>query len=158
VAWLRKQPAVDPNRLVMSGCSYGGIQTLLTAEKGLGIRAFIPFAPGAMSFANAALRNRLETAARNVQAPTFLLQAANDYSTGPSELLGPILRQRCDGSSAKVYPAFGTTNQQGHGAFACWSLGITSWGNDVMDFIDAVMKTPSSAAPKQATSPTSQRR
>ena len=37
VAWLKKQPYVDADRIVMSGCSYGGIQTLLSAEKGLGV-------------------------------------------------------------------------------------------------------------------------
>ncbi|HEX3727119.1 MAG TPA: prolyl oligopeptidase family serine peptidase, partial [Pirellulales bacterium] len=45
VEWLKQQPQVDSRRLVMSGVSYGGIQTLLSAEKGLGIRAFVPFAP-----------------------------------------------------------------------------------------------------------------
>ena len=43
----------------MSGCSYGGIQTLLSVEKGLGVRGFIPFAPAAMSWANVELRKRL---------------------------------------------------------------------------------------------------
>jgi dienelactone hydrolase len=67
VAWLKEQPSVDPRRIVVSGVSYGGIQTLLTAEKGLGIRAFVPFAPGAMSFANRALRERMATAVRNAK-------------------------------------------------------------------------------------------
>src|SRR5215469_15946134 len=41
LGWLKTQPEVDANRIVVSGCSFGGIQTLLTAEKGLGARAFI---------------------------------------------------------------------------------------------------------------------
>src|SRR5215813_4907203 len=45
VEWLKGQSFVDQQRLVMSGCSYGGIQTILAAEKGLGVRAFVPFAP-----------------------------------------------------------------------------------------------------------------
>ena len=52
--WLRQQPYVDGQRIAVSGCSYGGIQTLITAEKGLGVRAFVPFAPGAMSWASPA--------------------------------------------------------------------------------------------------------
>jgi carboxymethylenebutenolidase len=141
VAWLKQQPIVDPARLVMSGVSYGGIQTVLSAEKGLGLRAFIPFAPGAMSFANVALRERLMLAARNAKAPMFLLQANNDYSTGPSEILAPILKQDGEPSHAKLYGAFGTTKSEGHGAFACWSLGATIWGPDVLDFIDAAMRS-----------------
>ncbi len=45
VAWLKTRPFVDRDRIIMSGCSYGGIQTLLSAEKGLGIRGFVPFHP-----------------------------------------------------------------------------------------------------------------
>ncbi len=140
VAWLKQQPFVDANRVVMSGVSYGGIQTVLTAEKGLGIRAFVPFAPAAMSFANKSLRERLLVAVRNAKAPMFVLQAQNDYSTGPCEILAPVLAQKRNPSHAKVYPAFGSTNQEGHGAFACRSLGVTIWGNDVLQFVDAAMK------------------
>src|SRR4051812_6717817 len=128
LAWLKEQPFVDANRIVVSGCSYGGIQTLLTAEKGLGVKAFVPFAPGAMSFANVALRERMQEAVKNCQAPMLLLQAKNDYSTGPSELLAPLLKAKGEPSHSRIYPAFGTTNQQGHGAFACWSLGTQQWG------------------------------
>ncbi len=124
----------------MSGVSYGGIQTVLSAEKGLGVRAFVPFAPAAMSYANKTLRERLVLAAKNAKAPVFLLQAKNDYSTGPSELLAPILEKTGRGSRSKIYAAFGTTNQQGHGAFATSSLGATIWGNDVLDFLDAALK------------------
>src|SRR6266540_3375655 len=50
VEWLKSQPFVDKNRVIMSGVSYGGIQTLISAGKGMGVRAFIPFAPAAMSW------------------------------------------------------------------------------------------------------------
>jgi len=142
LAWLKDQPFVDANRIVVSGCSYGGIQTLLTAEKGLGVREFVPFAPGAMSFANVALRERMQKAVKNCQAPMLLLQANNDYSTGPSELLAPLLMAKGGPSHGKVYPAFGTTNQQGHGAFACWSLGTQQWGAEVLEFIEAAFQQP----------------
>ncbi len=140
--WLKDQPFADANRIVVSGCSYGGIQTLITAEKGLGVRAFVPFAPGAMSFANVALRERMQEAVRKSTAPMLLLQAQNDYSTGPSELLAPLLKAKGGPSHSAVYPAFGTTNQQGHGAFACWSLGTQQWGGEVLAFIDAAFKEP----------------
>jgi hypothetical protein len=47
--YLKSQPFVDPARIAISGCSYGGIQTLLTGEHDLGVMALVPFAPGAMS-------------------------------------------------------------------------------------------------------------
>jgi poly(3-hydroxybutyrate) depolymerase len=40
--YLRSQPFVDPARIVLSGCSYGGIQTLLTGERDLGVMALVP--------------------------------------------------------------------------------------------------------------------
>jgi carboxymethylenebutenolidase len=142
VDWLKQQPFVDRDRIVMSGCSYGGIQTLLSAEKGLGVRAFVPFAPGAMSFANTALHDRLAQAAKNAKAPVFLLQAKNDFSTVPSERLAPILKERGTPNGSKLYEAFGTSPQHGHGAFACWSLGTEIWGADVLDFIESAEKVP----------------
>jgi carboxymethylenebutenolidase len=141
VAWLKTQSFIDPERLAMSGVSYGGIQTLLAAEKGLNLRAFVPFAPAAMSYANVALRERLVLAVQHAKAPIFLLQAQNDYSTGPSELLTPLMQARGDASRAQLYPAFGYSHQQGHGAFACWSAGITVWGKDVVGFLDSVVKS-----------------
>jgi dienelactone hydrolase len=140
IAWLKQQPQVDAERIIVTGVSYGGIQTLLTAEKGLGVRGFVAFAPGAMSFANVALQERMKEAAKKTKAPLLLLQAKNDYSTGPSEILAPILKAKEGPSHSTVYPAFGTTNQQGHGAFATWSLGTQQWGAEVLAFIDAAFK------------------
>jgi dienelactone hydrolase len=139
VTWLKERPEVDRNRIAMSGVSYGGIQTLLAAEKGLGVRAFVPFAPGAMSWANTALRERLLQAVRHARSPLFLIQARNDYSVGPSELLGPEIEGKGNPYRAKIYPPFGTTPQEGHGGFACKSEGIALWGPDVLEFLRATL-------------------
>ena len=130
--------------LAVVGCSYGGIQTLLTAEKGLGVRGFVSFAPAAMSWANLRLRERLLQSVKHAKAPLFLLQAENDYSTGPSETLGPVLRAKGGLNRSKVYPAFGTTPAEGHGGFACWDEGIAIWGPDVLAFLSeaGVMERP----------------
>jgi carboxymethylenebutenolidase len=145
VEWLMRRPEIDRRRVAMTGVSYGGIQTLLTAEKGLGIRAFIPFAPGAMSWANQALDQRLAQAARNAKAPLFLAQAQNDFSLGPSQVLGPIIRAKGAPNDAKVYPPNGTTHEQGHGGFAVRG-GIPAWGPDVFGFLDRVMQGAGGAA------------
>jgi carboxymethylenebutenolidase len=49
VNYLRARPFVDATRVAMSGCSYGGIQTLLAGERDLALKALVPFAPAAMS-------------------------------------------------------------------------------------------------------------
>jgi carboxymethylenebutenolidase len=139
VSWLKSQPYVDANRIVMTGVSFGGIQTVLSAEKGLGVRAFIPFAPAAMSWrGNPPLRTRLKTAVEKAQAPIFLIQAQNDYDLGPSEVLGEVLRKKGPPNRSKVYPPFGTTHQEGHGAFATTTAGIAIWGPDVLAFLREV--------------------
>ena len=141
VAWLKRQPFIKTNALVMSGISYGGIQAVLAAEKGLGVKAFIPFAPAAMSWrGNPLLRERLLQAVKNAKSPIFLLQAENDYNLGPSELLGDELKRKGKPNRAKVYPAFGDKNdsRSGHGGFAV--RGSDVWGSDVMDFLNEILK------------------
>jgi len=135
LAWWKQQPYVDPQRLVVTGCSYGGIQTLLTAEKDVGVRAYVPFAPGAMSWRNPEVQQMEIDAVKNARAPVFLLQARNDYNIGPSETLGPILRDKGGLNRSRIYPAFGATPQEGHGGFACWEEGIAIWGDDVLQFL-----------------------
>jgi len=138
VNWLRAQPEVDASRIVVSGCSFGGIQTLLTAEKGLGARAVIALAPGAQSWGNGTLDQMLEHAVKHAKAPVFILQAKNDYSVQPSEVLGKIATAH--GGQAKIYPEFGNSPQDGHWSFATTSAGISVWGEDVLQFIQAAFR------------------
>ncbi len=121
VAWLKQQPFVKSDALIMSGISYGGIQTVLSAEKNLGIKAYVPFSPAAMSWqGNPLLRERLLTAVKNAKAPMFLLQAKNDYNLGPSELLGPELKRKGEPNRSEIFEVFGDAQnpQDGHGGFA----------------------------------------
>ena len=136
--WLKTQPEVDASRIVVSGCSFGGIQTLLTAEKGLGARAFIAFAPAAQSWGNGTLDQILEYAVGHAKAPVFILQAKNDYSTQPTEVLGKIAKSH--GGQAKIYPRFGKTAQEAHWGFATTSAGISIWDNDVLQFIESAFR------------------
>src|SRR5271166_5106908 len=76
--FLKSQSFVDAGRIAISGCSYGGIQTLLAGERDLGVRALLPFAPGAMSWdRNPLVSSRLSQAVDRATAPIFLLQAEN---------------------------------------------------------------------------------
>ena len=134
LAWLKARPDIDPQRVVMSGISFGGIQTLLAAEKGMGVRAFASFAPGAMSWRwVTGLDRRLEQAVRNAQAPVLVIQAHNDFSLSPSQVLGPVLEREHKGR-AMVFPAFGDTEQDGHGGFARKPEAIAIWGPTVLEF------------------------
>lgn len=133
--WLKKQPFVDADRIAVSGVSYGGIQTLLTAEKGLGLKAAVAFSPGPKQWNNGELQQRLVDTVRRARVPIFILQAQNDYHLGPSELLGPELRRKGAPNRARVYPAFGATAEDGHAEFSSRAAAIAIWGNDVLDFL-----------------------
>lgn len=153
VAWLAKQPFVDTNRMVMSGISFGGIQTLLGAEKGLGVKAFVSFSPGAMSWRfNPLLQDRLKQAVQHATTPIFLLQATNDWDLSPSTELGKILTEKGPPNRAKVYPMFGEAQNHaaGHGGFALYGSAI--WGDDVLSFLKTVLPE-APAAKSSGTSP-----
>ena len=138
VAWVRQQGWADTQRIAMTGISFGGIQTILAAEKGLGIRAFLPFAPAAQSW-NPVLADRLKKAVRHARVPIFIIQAQNDYSTEPSKVLGPELEKKGPPNHAKIYPSFGTTAQDGHWRFGSYRDGIAIWASDVSAFLDATL-------------------
>lgn len=139
LTYLRAQSFVDPVRIAVSGCSYGGIQTLLTGERELGIKALIPFAPGAMSWdQNSPLQDRLIRAVDQAKAPVFLLQAENDYNLAPSRVLSKEALKKKKDFQSKVYPAFGSTHQDGHWRFCSTATDV--WGSDVLAFLDAQMK------------------
>lgn len=135
--WLKKQPYIDPDMIAVGGVAYGGLQALLAAERGLDLHACIAFSPGAMSWGNREIRQRTTEAVQRSKVPVFLVQAENDYTLGPSDVLGPMIRGKGGANQAKVYPAFGTTHAEGAIGFACWEEGIRIWGSDVLDFLKA---------------------
>ena len=139
VAWLKEQKWADAQRIAMTGISFGGTQTILTAEKGLGIKAFLPFAPAAQSW-NPALADRLKRAIRQARVPIFIIQAQNDYSVEPSKVLGRELEKKGSPNHAKIYPPFGTTTQDGHWGFGSRRDGIAMWAPDVSAFLDETMQ------------------
>jgi carboxymethylenebutenolidase len=137
--YLKSQTFVDPARIAISGCSYGGIQTLLAGERDLGIKALVPFAPGAMSWEqNLPLRDRLVRAVGLAKAPVFLIQAKNDYSLAPSQALSKEAEKKRTHFQSKIYPAFGSTHQDGHWGFCSTATDV--WGNDVLVFLETQMK------------------
>jgi hypothetical protein len=71
-----------------------------------------------MSWRMTPLRERLLKAIGNAKAPILLLQANNDYSTGPVEVLGPAVERRGPPNQAKLYPAFGPAATTGSGTRA----------------------------------------
>jgi len=139
LAVVNRQPFVDANRPVVAGCSYGGIQTLLGAERNAGYRAAVSISPAALSWAgNPDLRARLKTAVTRIRIPMFLIQAPKDASLEPARVLGPELERRGKLNRVKIYPAEGPEDEQGH----CFggAKGMHVWASDVVAFLNDVMR------------------
>jgi carboxymethylenebutenolidase len=138
LAFLKAQPYVDPIRLFVMGASFGGIQTILAVEHG-GYRAAVDCSGAAQTWkASSDIRSRLIAAARHAKMPVFLFQAKNDYELSPNRILSEAIRTSGNTVESKVYPAFGSTAQDGH--TFCWR-GTKTWAPDVLEFIKANMKS-----------------
>jgi carboxymethylenebutenolidase len=115
LAYLRRLPFVDQSRIVVAGCSYGGIQAMLGAEKSAEYRAVLSISPAALSWEpNPLIRERLLLAVQRIKVPVMLLQPPKDRSLEPSRVLGAEFRRLGKPFSGKIYPAEGRENQQGH--------------------------------------------
>ncbi|MCB9732691.1 MAG: dienelactone hydrolase family protein [Deltaproteobacteria bacterium] len=136
VGYARALPDVDPARVSVIGCSLGGVETLLAAERGDGIRAAVDFAGGSMTWArDGALRERMTEAARGAKVPVLFIQAENDFDTTPSTTLAAAMQGLGLPARAEIFPAAGTTAHEGH-AF-CAGGTSPAWGDAVLAFITA---------------------
>jgi dienelactone hydrolase len=133
VAYVRSLPHVDPARVLVAGCSFGGIVSLFAAERGQGIEAVVDFAGGAMSWARSVeLQDRMKQAARSAAVPVFFIQAANDFDTTPSLVLSEAMRAAGKASRLRIFPPSGSTHEDGH--HLCYGGAHPAWGDDVLAF------------------------
>jgi carboxymethylenebutenolidase len=133
LAWLRTRDFVSPGRIAVAGNSFGGIETVLGAERE-SYCAAVDSAGGAQSWARAPELQALMTrAVRNARAPVFFFQAANDYDLSPSQTLSAAMKAAGKTAVVKIYPAFGQTTAQGH---TLGYFGGSVWADDVFRFLD----------------------
>ena len=135
IEWTRAQPWAQRDQINVAGCSFGGIETLITAERAIpGLRAAVDFAGASMAWSgNPDLRARLVKSAESAKVPVFFLQAENDFNTAPSTTLSEAMRAKKLPTRARIFPPFGTTPMQGHAGFCMF--GTRVWGDDVLSFL-----------------------
>lgn len=75
IAWARALPYVDPARVSVAGCSFGGIHALLAAEKRQGLHAAVDFAGASMSWSSSPVLQRRLTTAVDHGCPASRLRA-----------------------------------------------------------------------------------
>jgi dipeptidyl aminopeptidase/acylaminoacyl peptidase len=133
LAWLRKQSFVQPERIAVAGNSFGGIETVLGAERG-DYCAAVDASGGAESWAQAPeLQTLMTRSVRNARAPIFFFQPENDCNLAPSRTLSAAMKDAGKVFEIKIYPPFGKSAQEGHG-FAY--LGSSVWADDVFRFLE----------------------
>jgi carboxymethylenebutenolidase len=138
VSFAKTLPMVDARRVFMIGNSFGGVLTLLAAERDVGVAAVADFAGAALNWERSALfRDRLLRAARNARVPVFVAQASNDFSTAPTAELGKALAAADKPHRARIYPAFGLTRGEGHGFGVD---GVNEWAAEVLPFLEAAVR------------------
>ncbi len=135
LVYLRARPDVDPDRIVVAGNSFGGILSVFTAARADGIRAAVSSAPAALTWAEAPeLRDRLREAVRDARVPIYFFQAANDRDLTPTKEMAAEMERAGKPYVRKVYPAFGTTDLDGH---SFGYFGGETWSPDVFAFLQA---------------------
>jgi dienelactone hydrolase len=139
IASVRTRPEVDVARVGVTGVSYGGILSLMSAEADSTLRAAVAFAPAAMNWGwNAPLREYLAASARRTRVPVLVVQAENDWNVGPTRELPDAVRAGGGTASGKLYPAVGGNVSDGH---ELMSRAPDLWRNDVLVFLDARLKS-----------------
>ncbi|HLJ50019.1 MAG TPA: dienelactone hydrolase family protein [Bryobacteraceae bacterium] len=133
LAWLRKQSFVETNRVAVAGNSFGGIESVLGAEKG-NYCAAVASAAGAQSWKLAPeLQSRMTRAVQNANTPIFFFQAANDFNLSPSRVLSEVMKQANKTYEVKIYPPFGKSTMDGH---TLGYFGASVWADDVFRFLN----------------------
>jgi dienelactone hydrolase len=134
LAFVKTLGDVDTSRLVVAGCSYGGIQTLLAAERDVGFKAAFAISPGALSWSgHHVLQERLVETVRRSRVPVRLIQPPKDASLEPAKVLGAEARRLGKTSfSTSVYPATMVEPQRGH----CFggARGMRNWASEALSF------------------------
>ena len=139
LAYARTLPFVDQRKLVVAGCSYGGIQTLLAAERKVGFVAALPISPAAQSWAgNPPLRARLKRAVDAIDIPVLLIAPPKDASLEPPRELGDeAKRAKKTAFTVKIYPPTMPDSEQTH----CFGgvAGFHNWGADAVKFFNTAL-------------------
>ncbi len=134
IDYLAQHPDIDAERIAVMGSSFGGTVTLWASTKSSQIRCAVDFAGASINWDHTPqLRQAMMDATRRIRCPIFFLQAANDYSVGPTVQLGALRDEVAQPIFSKVFPAFGLSQGEGHYFERDGSL---IWGPEVRAFID----------------------
>jgi len=150
LAYLKTLSYVDTTRLVVAGCSYGGVETMFAAEKGAGYKAAVAISPGSDSWdSNTLLQQELTKAVSGINIPVFLIHPEKDVSVAPGYALAQEFLKLNKPYSFKIYPPFGPDDEQG----LCFGdgNGFHWWASDVLSFLSQALSPSTATNPQPPT-------
>jgi dienelactone hydrolase len=140
LAYLQTRPEVRRNAIAVLGTSFGGIETVLTAERETDFKCAVDFAGGAIMWKRSGpLRRRMIRAAARATIPIYFIQAENDFDTAPTRVLSAEMARLHKPCASRIYPPSGTTARDGH---RLCRRNIAAWGRDVLAWFDRTMPSP----------------
>jgi dipeptidyl aminopeptidase/acylaminoacyl peptidase len=136
LAYAMSLPYIDQSRIVVSGCSFGGMQTLFGAERGA-YKAAVAISPGAESWdGHALLQARMIQAVDSIKVPVLIIHPEKDASVEPGYALGQEFQKLGKPYGLFIFPPYGTDQQQGH----CFGgQGADFWGPVALQFLEQVL-------------------
>ena len=140
IAYAKTLPFVDADRVVVAGCSFGGIQSLLAAERGGGLKAAFSISPAALMWGwNPHIRTRLLTVVHGIAILVRLIQPPKDASLEPARVLGVEARKAGkDAFSTKVYSRDSVPKDEQTHCFG-GVKGFHNWAGEAVNFFDGVL-------------------
>jgi len=133
LTWLKSQSFINKNQIAVAGNSFGGIETVLGAERET-FCAAIDSAGGAESWDKAPqIQTLMIRAVQNAKAPIFFFQAENDFNLAPTKVLSSTMKAAKKEYQDKIYPSFGNSQQDGH---TFGYFGSSVWSKDVFEFLN----------------------
>jgi carboxymethylenebutenolidase len=137
--YLKSQAFVDTNRLGLIGCSYGGIMTIMGAERGAGYKVAVALSPAAQSWEhNKPLQDRLIKAVSGINIPVFIIHPAKDASLEPGYALGQEFKRLAKPYGLEIFPPIGSEDQQSH----CFggAKGARIWTPAAIQFLNNTLQ------------------
>jgi dipeptidyl aminopeptidase/acylaminoacyl peptidase len=132
--YLKTLPYVNLNRLSVMGTSHGAVQSLLGAESTAGYKAAVAISPAAESWkSNAALRQRLITAADRIAVPVLLIHPKKDTNLDAGYALGQEFERLGKAYGLMVFPPYGRPQDQTLGFGG--AEGDHIWAPSVLQFL-----------------------